>query len=200
MLTIADLFEALTGQRPSGANQVITDAVIDSRRAISGAIFFAIPGENVDGHAYVQDAFQRGAMVALIQHPIETGVPVFDLRQGLVVEDLVNDEGPLCILVEDTVKALQQIAAFWRRKLSVKVIGITGSVGKSTTKEVVAEVLSQRYKTLKNLGNFNNEIGLPLTILRLSEGYEMAVLEMGFYVPGEIGLLCEIAQPHIGVV
>ena len=80
------------------------------------------------------------------------------------------------------------------------VVGITGSVGKSTTKEVVFEVLSQRYRTLKSPGNMNNEIGLPLTILRLSSGYERAVLEMGFYVPGEIALLCEIAQPRIGVV
>ena len=79
-------------------------------------------------------------------------------------------------------------------------IGITGSVGKSTTKEVAAQVLSQRYRTLKNPGNLNNEIGLPLTILRLGSGYERAVLEMGFYVPGEIALLCDIALPQVGVV
>jgi UDP-N-acetylmuramoyl-tripeptide--D-alanyl-D-alanine ligase len=80
------------------------------------------------------------------------------------------------------------------------VVGITGSVGKSTTKEVVAQVLNQRFRTLKNPGNLNNEIGLPLTMLRLSSGYEHAVLEMGFYVPGEIAFLCDIAQPQVGVV
>jgi UDP-N-acetylmuramoyl-tripeptide--D-alanyl-D-alanine ligase len=200
MLTIADILEALTGQRPTGAEQVITDAVIDSRRVIPGAIFAAIPGQTVDGHQFVQDAFQKGALVALIQHEIQIDVPVLDLQKPDAVLPLDEIEPPLCVLVPDTVMALQCAAKFWRRKLNVRVIGITGSVGKSTTKEVIAEVLGQRYRTLKNLGNFNNEIGLPLTILRLSEGYEYAVLEMGFYVPGEIALLCDIAQPHLGVV
>ncbi len=102
--------------------------------------------------------------------------------------------------MENTVQALQQVARFWRRKLELRVVGITGSVGKSTTKELIAEVLGQRYRTLKNPGNLNNEIGLPLTLLRLGEGYEVAVLEMGFYVPGEIALLCDIALPQVGVV
>jgi UDP-N-acetylmuramoyl-tripeptide--D-alanyl-D-alanine ligase len=102
--------------------------------------------------------------------------------------------------VENTVTALQQIARYWRRKLDLRVIGITGSVGKSTTKEMVAEVLSTRYRTLKSPGNLNNEIGLPLTLLRLSSGHQRAVLEMGFYVPGEIAFLCDIALPQIGVV
>jgi UDP-N-acetylmuramoyl-tripeptide--D-alanyl-D-alanine ligase len=102
--------------------------------------------------------------------------------------------------VENTVTALQQIARYWRRKLDLRVVGITGSVGKSTTKELVAEVLSTRYRTLKSPGNLNNEIGLPLTMLRLSSGYQRAVLEMGFYIPGEIAFLCDIALPQIGVV
>jgi UDP-N-acetylmuramoyl-tripeptide--D-alanyl-D-alanine ligase len=95
---------------------------------------------------------------------------------------------------------MQTVARFWRRKLDVRVIGVTGSVGKSTTKEVIAEVLSQRYTTLKNPGSFNNEIGLPLTLLRLNEQTERAVLEMGFYVPGEISFLCDLALPSIGVI
>jgi UDP-N-acetylmuramoyl-tripeptide--D-alanyl-D-alanine ligase len=102
--------------------------------------------------------------------------------------------------VDNSIVALQQIARFWRRKLDLRVIGITGSVGKSTTKEAVADVLGVRYKTLKSPGNLNNEIGLPLTMLKLSKGYERAVLEMGFFVPGEIQFLCEIALPQIGVV
>jgi len=106
----------------------------------------------------------------------------------------------LCLRVENTVAALQHIARFWRRRLDLRVIGITGSVGKSTTKEMVTEVLSTRYRTLKSPGNLNNEIGLPLTMTRLSSGYQHAVMEMGFYVPGEIAFLCDIALPQIGVV
>jgi len=103
-------------------------------------------------------------------------------------------------MVKNSLKALQHIARFWRRKLKLRVIGITGSVGKSTTKELVAEVLSQRYHTIRNPGNLNNEIGLPLTLLQVGTGHEYAVLEMGFYVPGEISLLCDIALPQVGVV
>jgi UDP-N-acetylmuramoyl-tripeptide--D-alanyl-D-alanine ligase len=107
---------------------------------------------------------------------------------------------PVCLRVENTVAALQKIARYWRRKLDLRVIGITGSVGKSTTKEMASEVLSTRYRTLKSPGNLNNEIGLPLTLLRLSSGHQRAVLEMGFYVPGEIAFLCDLAQPQVGVV
>lgn len=200
MLTIADLFEALTGKRPHDAGIVVTDAVIDSRRAIPGAVFFAIPGQRLDGHDYVEAAFHNGAVVAVIEHPITTDHPVYDLRQGEAPVEISATEQPICLLVPGTVAALQQIAGFWRRKLDVQVVGITGSVGKSTTKEVIAEVLSQRYRTLKNEGNFNNEIGLPLTVLRLSEAYQFAVLEMGFYVEGEITLLCDISLPFMGVI
>lgn len=203
MLTLADVFEALTSHRPPQANLVITEAAIDSRQVIPGGLFVAIPGERTDGHIYVADAFRRGASVALIEHDLpEDSFPTLDLTAApetwLAAQEF---SPPLCLRVPNTVLALQQIARFWRRRLShVRVIGITGSVGKSTTKEAIADVLSVRYRTLKNPGNYNNEIGLPLTLLRLGPGYERAVLEMGFYVPGEIAMLCEIAQPHIGVV
>lgn len=203
MLTLADMVQALTGTRPQGALPVITEAVVDSRQVIPGALFVAMPGERVDGHDYVGQAFQRGAACALVQKSGCTDGPVIDLREGATrpTRQAFPDEGPLCLLVEDTLKALQTIARFWRRKLvDVKVIAITGSVGKSTTKEVVSDVLSQRYPTLKTKGNLNNEIGLPLTLLGLSEGHRRAVLEMGFYVPGEISFLCDLAQPSIGVV
>src|SRR6266508_883163 len=125
-----------------------------------------------------------------------------DLRAVLSIESFPREDlaPPLCLRVENTVTALQQIARYWRRKLDLRVIGITGSVGKSTTKELASEVLSTRYLTLKSPGNLNNEIGLPLTMLRLSSGHQRAVLEMGFYVPGEISFLCDIALPQIGVV
>ena len=200
MLTLADVLEALTGIRLESASQVITDASIDSRQVIPGALFVAIPGERVDGHDFVEEAFQRGAHLALIQRQIPSSHSVIDVRKGAPEGDFSAPELPFCLLVEDTLQALQQVARFWRRKLHLTVVGITGSVGKSTTKELVAEVLEQRYRTLKNPGNMNNEIGLPLTLLRLSEGYEVAVLEMGFYVPGEIALLCDLALPRIGVI
>jgi UDP-N-acetylmuramoyl-tripeptide--D-alanyl-D-alanine ligase len=102
--------------------------------------------------------------------------------------------------VEDALQALQSVARYWRNKHDLRVIGITGSVGKSTTKEIAALVLGQRFETLKNPGNLNNEIGLPLTLLNLRSDHQRAVLEMGFYVPGEIKFLCDIARPQVGVI
>lgn len=200
MLTFADALEALTSVRISTATPVITEAAIDSRQVIPGSLFVAIPGENVDGHNFIEDAFKRGASFALIQKDLPASFPTLDLRGSLQADTPLQFDSPLCLRVDNTVSALQQIARFWRRKLDLRVVGITGSVGKSTTKEMVGEVLGIRYRTLKNLGNLNNEIGLPLTILKLGIGYERAVLEMGFYVPGEIQFLCDIAQPQIGVV
>lgn len=199
MLNLADVIEALTTTRPS-FEIVITEAAIDSRQVIPGSLFIAIPGERADGHDFVADAFQRGASLALIQHDIPGAFQTIRLAQAQPVDLHIDLDRPLCLMVENTLTALQQIARFWRRKLNLRVIGITGSVGKSTTKEVIAEVLDQRYRTLKSPGNMNNEIGLPLTILRIGPGYERAVLEMGFYVPGEIAFLCDIALPEIGVV
>jgi UDP-N-acetylmuramoyl-tripeptide--D-alanyl-D-alanine ligase len=200
MLTLADIFEALTSTRPNGAEMPITEAVVDSRLVIPGSMFVAIPGEHVDGHDYIADAFQRGASLALIQHEIPGGYRTLRLGQDPTTAIPTEYSSPLCLQVENSLVALQDIARFWRRKLELRVIGITGSVGKSTTKEVIAEVLDQRYRTLKSPGNLNNEIGLPLTILKLGRGYERAVLEMGFYIPGEIAFLCDIALPEIGVV
>ncbi len=200
MLTLADVIEALTNIRPAQASTVITEAAVDSRQVIPGGLFVALPGERLDGHDFVADAFQRGASFALIQHEISGTHQTLHLHAGLETSFPPELDTPICLQVENTLSALQQIARFWRSKLELSVVGITGSVGKSTTKEVVFEVLSQRYHTLKSPGNMNNEIGLPLTILKLSSGYERAVLEMGFYVPGEIALLCEISQPRIGVV
>ncbi|GAB4469793.1 MAG: UDP-N-acetylmuramoyl-tripeptide--D-alanyl-D-alanine ligase [Anaerolineales bacterium] len=198
MLTLGDILEALTHQPFGDAKQPITDAVVDSRLVIPGALFIALPGERQDGHDFVQDAFQRGAQIAFIQRPVETQFPILDL-QTLSLQQPIPTL-PFCLLVPDSLKALQDTARFWRRKLNVKVVGITGSVGKSTTKELIAEVLGRSYSTLKSPGNLNNEIGLPLTILHLSESHQRAVLEMGFYVPGEIAFLCDIALPQIGVV
>lgn len=205
MLTLPDVIEALTGIRLELPNTVINEAAIDSRQIIPGAMFIAIPGERTDGHNYIGEAFKNGASLALIQRDLPPQFATFDLRNpsSLVETTLPSDilRGvPFCLRVENTLEALQKIAAFYRRKLNLRVIGVTGSVGKSTTKELIAEVLSQRYRTLKNAGNLNNEIGLPLTLLRLGMGHERAVLEMGFYVPGEITFLCDLALPEVGVI
>ncbi len=205
MLTLADILEALTGKRIEPSGLVISEAAIDSRQVIPGGLFFALPGERTDGHNYVEAAFKKGALLAVVQRDMSPQFFTLDLRSGAFDPDAtlpaaLRSGQPFCLRVDDSLAALQQIAAYWRRKHDLRVIGITGSVGKSTTKELVAEVLSQRYRTLKNAGNLNNEIGLPLTLLRLGPGYQRAVLEMGFYVPGEISQLCQIAQPQVGVV
>ena len=200
MLRLCDLVEALTGQRPEETGQVITQAVIDSRTTIPGCLFIALPGERVDGHDFVGHAFEQGASFALVKRDMSAQFPQVDLRQPDSQESFNNLDYPVCLRVDDPLKALQETARFWRSKLDVKVVGITGSVGKSTTKELIAGVLSYRYPTHKNEGNLNNEIGLPLTILSLTKGHQRAVLEMGFYVPGEISFLCEIAKPQIGVI
>ncbi len=199
MFGLKDVIAALTGKTPD-APHLFTEAAIDSRQVIPGGLFIAIPGKRVDGHDFIPQAFARGALAALVQREVPgLTCNTLDLRPERPLPAVVPPP-PLCLRVEDTVVALQTIARYWRRQLSVRVIGVTGSVGKSTTKEIVAEVLAQRYRTLKNPGNLNNEIGLPLSILRLTPGHERAVLEMGFYVPGEIAFLCEIARPVVGVV
>lgn len=199
MLTLADAFEALTGVRPH-AETIIQEATVNSRQVVPGSLFVAIPGERMDGHDFLNDAFKRGAVAALIQRDVEPSLSTLDLRQGFSAEAAPDLRTPICLRVDNSLAALQKIARLWRRRLQLRVIGITGSVGKSTTKEVVAQVLSQRYQTLRSPGNLNNEIGLPLTILRLGPDHERAVLEMGFYVPGEIAFLCEIALPQVGVI
>jgi UDP-N-acetylmuramoyl-tripeptide--D-alanyl-D-alanine ligase len=200
MITLIDIIEALKGVRLPGANLVLKDAVIDSRDCKPGSLFIALPGEKVDGHDYVEDAFRRGASLAIVHHDQPDQIPVIGLRREDTLPEHPDLKPPIAIRVEDSLMALQEIAKFWRSRHELSVIGITGSVGKSTTKEVAAAVLEQRYPTLKNLGNLNNEIGLPLTLLHLGKEHQRAILEMGFYVPGEIKLLCDIAKPRIGVI
>jgi UDP-N-acetylmuramoyl-tripeptide--D-alanyl-D-alanine ligase len=200
VLTIGKCFEALTGYHPQFSGPIVTGARVDSRKIEPGNIFIAMSGENTDGHLYVENAFRNGAVAALIDKESQPGFQVIDLMLPSIDINQVDFSAPICIKTESSVKALQQIAKFWRNQLSVDVIGITGSVGKSTTKELTADVLQLRYKTLKNLGNLNNEIGLPMTMLELTEEHKIAVLEMGLYVPGEIKFLCDLASPRIGVI
>jgi UDP-N-acetylmuramoyl-tripeptide--D-alanyl-D-alanine ligase len=202
MLTLADCVEFLTGIPDGTTDVVFSDVVIDSREARPGALFVALPGERTDGHLFVGQALAGGAAGALIHQDIALNPrpAIIDVRQAFDSALLASLGGPVMIRVDDTLKALQQIAAGWRARFPVRTIGITGSVGKTTTKETVAAVISQRYDTLKSESNLNNEIGLPLTLLRLRPKHQRAVLEMGMYARGEIAELAAIARPHIGVV
>lgn len=178
----------------------ISSVVIDSRQASRDSFFVALSGESTDGHDFVAQAFASGAILALIDHPVDTDRPVIDLRQAGGSKEIEASDLPVCLWVDDTLSGLQQIASHWRRQLDIRVVGITGSVGKSTSKELIADVLAQRFHTVRSPGNLNNEIGLPLSLLQVTGEHTHAVLEMGFYVPGEIRFLCGIAQPQIGVV
>ena len=200
MITLNDIIFALTGIVNPENRMMVTEAVVDSRKAIPGSLFIALPGERSDGHNFVKLAFENGAALALIQRDIDSGFRVLDLRNANPNQEISIPQPPFCIRVDDSLKSLQDIARYWRQKLSARVIAITGSVGKSSTKELTSEVLSRKFHTFKNPGNYNNEIGLPLTILNLGQGYERLVLEMGFYYPGEISFLCEIAKPDVGIV
>lgn len=156
-------------------------ACIDSRLVKEDFIFFATKGERVDGHDFIQSAFEKGALAVICER-----VP-----QGV--------EGP-CIVVNDSLAILRDVAEFYRKGLDIKVVGITGSVGKTSAKEFIASVLSQKYKVLKTEGNYNNEIGLPLTVFRLTEEDEVAVLEMGISDFGEMTRLAKIARPDVAVI
>jgi UDP-N-acetylmuramoyl-tripeptide--D-alanyl-D-alanine ligase len=202
-LTLGFVLQTLMDYQVTGGEPSITSVVIDSRLAQPGSLFFAFEGENVDGHEYVQDAIDRGAIVCLVEKVVPGELAIIDARLTLEEQGYRRDNlpTPLCLLIEDTLKALQRLGQAWRQKFNtMRVIGITGSVGKTTTKELTHSVLAQRYKTLKSEGNYNNEIGLPLTLLQIKSQYERAVLEMGMYTSGEISLLCELAKPQIGVV
>ena len=184
-IRLDDLMAAVGG-RLSGPDHLvsISGASVDSRRVTPGSIFVAIRCERTDGHAFVEDAVRAGAVAALVAHPVE-------VRAAHEVPQ---------VIVDDPVEALGRLAAWWRLQHDVRVVGITGSTGKTIAKEMVADVLSEAMVTLRNEGNLNSETGLPMTLLRLEERHEAAVLEMGMYTTGEIARLAEIARPEVGVV
>ncbi len=201
MLTLADVIEGLLGRRQVESPQPIRRVVIDSREAGPGDLFVAFVGENTDGHQYVAEAFKRGAVAALVERDVPIEALKYDLRSGSTLPSFRALSLPVVLRVDQTLSALQQLAKWWRSRFKdLRVIGITGSVGKSSTKELVAAVLQQQFTLLKSEGNYNNEIGLPLTLLQLDSTHERVVLEMGTYGRGEITRLCEIAKPVVGVV
>jgi len=176
-VTIAEICEATGGVYNGDKSLTITGVSTDSRANVEGCLFVPIKGENFDGHDYIETALEKGAITALSEHE--------------------NDK---CIKVADTRQALLDLAAYDRARFKGKAVAITGSAGKTTTKEVIASVLSQKYKTLKTIGNLNNDIGLPLTLLRREPDHEAMVLEMGMNHMGEISVLSRVGKPDICLI
>ncbi len=215
MFTVNSVCHALHGRSIAALGEAlhlpVRTTVIDSRQAEPASLFVALRGERTDGHLFLRDAFARGAVAALAEPA------ALDLCADatFILPDGSLHTGPtesptsaptdaalsrLVFIVPNSLTALQQIAVWWRQQMPASVIGITGSVGKTTSKEIIANVLTQRYCTLRSEGNLNNEIGLPLTLLRITPEHERLVLEMGMYALGEISQLCALARPRIGVV
>lgn len=183
---IADL---VRGELTGDSHVRASGCCIDSRGVKEGEIFFALVGERTDGHDYIEGAWQKGASVVIGEKER------LELRREVRVP-----EGKALIRVESGLAAMQTLAQAWRKELGAKVVAITGSNGKTTTKDMVAAVLSEKYRVHKNLENQNNELGLPMTILNAPENTEVLILEMGMRGLGQIAFLCAIAHPDIGVI
>jgi UDP-N-acetylmuramoyl-tripeptide--D-alanyl-D-alanine ligase len=182
----ADEVARVTGGRlVSSSTRPIRGAAVDSRVVQPGQVFVALPGERTDGHAFLADAVKAGASALIVTRDVPDGALLGEVS---------------IVRVADGLAALHALAAAWRTRFELLVVGVTGSIAKTSTKEAIAAVLSQRFRTLKSEGNQNNEIGLPLTVLRMGPQHEAAVLEMGMYVGGEIADLARIGRPRIGVV
>jgi UDP-N-acetylmuramoyl-tripeptide--D-alanyl-D-alanine ligase len=171
--------------RPSDLREEIAEGYsIDSRTLAPGELFFAVKGERLDGHDYVAAALEKGAVAAVVQ---KSELPRYP-------------DNPRLLAVEDTLAALQTLATAVRKVWGKPLVGVTGSAGKTTTKEAIAHVLAAHFRVLKSEGNFNNHFGLPLMLLKLEPEHDVAVIEMGMSHAGEIRALAKIARPEIGVV
>ena len=178
-LRFNELAQLLNGE-DSSENPVLASIATDSRKAQPGSLFAALPGERVDGHDFADTAVRLGAVALLVSRRLDLPVPQ--------------------LVVDDVLVALGRIAALMRSRLHPQVVGITGSNGKTTVKEMVAGILRIKGEVLATEGNYNNELGLPLTLFGLSERHRYAVLEMGASKPGDIAYLADIAQPDVGIV
>ena len=185
-ITLRELMEATGGKLCGEFNDLdvqITGAESDNRKIAAGDVFFAFPGEKADGHRFAGAALEAGAVGCVISKEPESFI-----------------DGKFYLMVEDTILAYGDLARYYRSKFNIPVIGVTGSVGKTTTKDMIASVLAQKYNTLKTEGNFNNNIGLPRTILRITSETQIAVIEMGMNHFGEIDYLAGIARPDAAVI
>lgn len=183
-MTLMAMAKACNGKyygSEANLDKEVTDITTDSRKVVKDGLFIAICGERTDGHKYIDGCFEAGALCVISE------------------KELPEQENSY-IKVKSSLQALKDLALLYRNNLDIKVVGITGSVGKTSTKETISYVLEEKYKVLKTEGNFNNEIGLPLTVFRLRDDDEIAVLEMGISDFGEMERLSKIAQPDIGVI
>jgi len=185
--TVKQVVDAVAGKQGSGIDALarVAGVSIDSRTLRRGELFIAIHGPSHDGHDYVAAVLEAGAVAAVVAEPVLSRYPGW-----------AQDR---CITVPDTLEALHNLARAVRKNWGKKICGITGSVGKTTTKEILAALLGTKLRVLKSEGNFNNEFGLPLTIFRLDETDDVAVLEMGMSFPGELRRLAAIAQPDVAI-
>jgi len=186
-ITVGDVISPIGGELIYGNPGLpIAGLSTDSRDILPGRIFFALKGEKFDGYDFALKAIDQGASCIVV-------------NKGHRIE-MPSGANAAVITVQDTLKALGDLASWWRRQFNVRVAVITGSAGKTTTKEMTAHILELTFKTLKNKGNLNNLIGLPLTVFQLEEDVRKLVLEMGMNRPGEIGRLTEIADPDVGLI
>lgn len=181
-LTLLEITSAVRGVLDGFGETCVEQIVTDSRKITPGCLFVALQGDRFDGHDYIASAYEQGCVCVISHKPVEPPT------------------GKAAIIVKDTKRALMDLAAYYREQFYIPVVGITGSVGKTTTKEFIYSVLSQGFCAIKTEGNFNNEIGLPLTVFRLERETQLAVLEMGMSGFGEIANLTAIAKPYIGVI
>ncbi len=179
---LKDVIAATGGELVQGSlDELITGVSTDTRSIRKGDLFFALIGDNHDGHLFAADALASGAVAAVVSRELRN-------LQGVLVK------------VPDTQVALGDLAAWYRNRFDIRAVGITGSVGKTSTKEMVATVLSHRFSILKNQGNFNNEIGVPYTVFQLKPDYDVLIQELAMRLPGEISRLAEIVKPQVGVI
>ncbi|MCH7760781.1 UDP-N-acetylmuramoyl-tripeptide--D-alanyl-D-alanine ligase, partial [candidate division TA06 bacterium] len=200
-MTLGDVLEAITNtgrrkMRPPGSriraegkgalpnhDSPVRGISVDSRTIQEGEVFFALQGPRFNGHHFAQEVLEKGALTVVIRRDFPLNAPAEKV-----------------ITVEDPLRALGDLARSYRQRFSLPIIAITGSNGKTTTKEMTAAILSTQYNLLKSKGSYNNVIGIPLTLFHLSKSHEVVVLEFGINQPGEMERLCEIATPSVGVI
>lgn len=190
MFSINELLEATGGKLVSQAAAINVEGIsIDTRTIRPNEAFIAIKGSNFDGHSFINEALRKGA-TCVVKEAVSIGTKKIEriIKNAAIIE------------VKSSIKALGDIAGFWRKKFNIPVIAITGSNGKTTTKEMVAHLLSKKFRVLKNEGTKNNQIGLPLTLIKLDGSYDIAILEIGTNHFGEVDYLAKVCQPNIGII
>ncbi|MBR4554324.1 MAG: UDP-N-acetylmuramoyl-tripeptide--D-alanyl-D-alanine ligase [Ruminococcus sp.] len=178
-MSLAEIVSAVDGSFGYPSDTLVDSISTDTRKITENSVFLALKGENFDGHDFAAEAMKLGAAAVITERPVE---------------------GAKCIIVDSTAKALLDLAHYYREKFSIPLVGITGSVGKTTTKDMIACVLARKFKTLKTEGNHNNEVGMPQTLFGLDDSYEAAVIEMGMNHAGEMSRLSSCSAPTICVI